>query len=236
MHGIRYNKSIMKWYVSTRARLGLALVGASLVSFVLFGIGALQNHAWDFWYINWNLFLAWMPLLLVLWLERILSHKLWSAWPALVVTFLYLVFLPNAFYVTTDIIHLQEAPRVDLIYDVVMFSAFIFTSFFIGLLSIYLLHAQLRKRVSVRLSWTLVLATIFLTSFAIYIGRDLRWNTWDVFLNPASILFEVSDGLIHPGSHPELFSVTFSFFTFITTMYLLTWFAGRTARQQKLLD
>ncbi len=231
-----YNKNIMKWYVSTRARLGLALVGASLMSVVLFGIGALQNQAWDFWYLMWNLVLAWVPLLLILWLERILAHKVWSAWQALVVTFLYLGFLPNAFYVTTDIIHLQEAPRVDLMYDVVMFSMFVFTSFVIGLVSVYILHAQLRKRVSATLSWTLVMATLFLTSFAIYIGRDLRWNTWDVLLNPASILFEVSDGLLHPASHPELFSITFSFFVLTSTMYLVAWYAGRTARQQKLLD
>src|SRR5262245_16128949 len=122
----------MRWYVSTRARLGLALIGASLVSMFLFVIGALQNQTWDFWYLNWNLFLAWLPLLLALWLERILAHKVWSAWQALVVTFLYLGFLPNAFYVTTDVIHLQEVPRIDLMYDVVMLSMFVFTSFIIG--------------------------------------------------------------------------------------------------------
>jgi len=226
----------MRWYISTRARLGLALIGATLVSVALYGIGAWRNHAWDFWYLNWNLLLAWIPLLLVLWLERILSHKVWSAWPALAVTFLYLSFLPNAFYVTTDVIHLQEVPRVDLIYDVVTFTLFSFTAFIIGLLSVYLLHIQLLKRVSVRLAWVFVLSALFLTSFAIYVGRDLRWNTWDVLLNPASIIFEVSDGFAHPSAHPELFSITFGFFVLIAVTYSVAWYAGRLARQQKLLD
>ncbi len=226
----------MRWYLSTRTRLGLALFGASLVSVLLFLAGAWRNQSWTFWYLIWNLLLAWIPLLMMLWLERILRGKVWSAWQALLVTFLFVVFLPNAFYMVTDIIHLQEVPRLDLIYDVVMFDSFIFTAFILGLVSIYLLHAELRKRLSIRWSWMLVLVTLFVTSFAVYIGRDLRWNTWDVLLNPASILFEVSDGLLHPTAHHELFSLTLSFFVFLTTMYVVTWFIGRSARQQKLLD
>ena len=206
------------------------------MSVALFGIGAWRNHAWDFWYLNWNLVLAWIPLLLMLWLERVLRSHIWSDWRPLMVTLLYLVFLPNTFYMITDVIHLQEAPRVDLIYDVVMFTMFIFTACVIGLVSVYMLHVELRKRLSPRFSWAFVLATLLITSFAIYIGRDLRWNTWDVFLNPASILFEVSDGFVHPGSHHELFSITMSFFVFITSMYAVAWCASRAARQQKSLD
>ena len=225
----------MRWYISTRARLALALLGASLVSASLFAAHAAQARSWDYRYLIWNLFLAWIPLFLVTYLEKILRQKLWSSWVALLVTLLFVVFLPNAFYMVTDLIHLQEVSQLDLVTDVVMFSSFVFTAFMIGLVSVYILHKELSKRVKPLTGWLYVGALLLTTSFAIYIGRDLRWNSWDIVVNPASILFEVSDHVIHPITHPQAFSTTLSFFVFIGSMYIATWHAARAVRQQKNL-
>ncbi len=223
----------MRWYISTRTRLGLALLGASLVSVVLFIAHALQAHGWEFRYLIWNLFLAWIPVCLIWWLERILRTKLWSSWLALAVTFLFVIFLPNTFYMVTDLIHLQEMPQLDLVTDVVMFSSFVFTASMLGIMSIYILHKELSKRVKPLTAWLYVGGLLLLTSFAIYIGRDLRWNSWDIVVNPASILFEVSDHIINPITHPEAFSTTLSFFVFILSTYVVAWHAARAVRQQK---
>jgi uncharacterized membrane protein len=226
----------MKWYISTRARLGLTLAAASVASVGLWFVAALRNHSWDFAYLSWNLFLAWIPLGLMLWLEKVLRRKLWSSWQALVITIAFVTFLPNTFYLTTDVIHLQEVPRVDLVFDVVVFMSFIMNAFIIGLISVYMFHVELRKRLSVAKSWSLLATLLLLISFAIYIGRDLRWNTWDIILNPASILFEVSDRLLAPAQHPELFSTTLGFFVLITATYVVGWYAARVLRQQKPTD
>jgi uncharacterized membrane protein len=226
----------MKWYISTRARLGLALGVASLVSVALWGVAALRNHSWDLAYLSWNLFLAWIPLLLMLWLEKVLRRKVWSSWQALLITVAFVSFLPNTFYLTTDVIHLQEVPRVDLIFDVVMFMSFILNAFLLGLISVFMFHIELRKRLTVAKSWSLLGALLLIVSFAIYIGRDLRWNTWDILLNPASILFEVSDRLLAPTQHPELFSITLGFFALITSIYVVVWYVARALRQQKISD
>lgn len=221
-----------RWYISTRAKLGLALAGASLVSVLLFAIGAWRNDSllWD--YFVWNLLLAWVPLGVMLWLERVLRRKLWSSWQALILTVLLVGFLPNAFYLTTDIIHLYEVERVDVLFDIVMFSSFIFNAFLIGLFTVYLLHNELRKRWSARMSLLVIYGVLLLVSFAIYIGRDLRWNTWDVVLHPTSVLFDVSDRLLNITAHPDLFYVTFSFFAFLASVYTVVWIAGRALRQQ----
>jgi uncharacterized membrane protein len=229
-----YNKSIMKWYVSTRTRLGLALAASSAASAVLFALAAWRNHDLRYAYLMYNLFLAWIPLLLTVWLQRLLRHRVWSSWPTFLLTLFWLGFLPNSFYMATDYIHLQEVPRVDVTLDVIMFSSFIFNAFIVGLVSLYLVHYELRKRVSLNTSWWLVGATIFLTSFAIYIGRDLRWNTWDILLNPASILFDVSDRLLAPHQHPEMFTTTFGFAILISSVYAITWYAIRAAHAAKL--
>ncbi|MET0779506.1 MAG: DUF1361 domain-containing protein [Candidatus Saccharimonadales bacterium] len=226
----------MKWYISTRARLGLALGAASIVSLTLWGIAALRNHSLDFAYLSWNLFLAWVPLVLMLWLEKVLRRKVWSSWQALLITIAFVSFLPNTFYLTTDVIHLQEVPRVDLVLDVIVFMSFILNAFILGLIGVYMFHTELRKRLSVAKSWSLMGALLLLVSFAIYIGRDLRWNTWDILLNPASILFEVSDRLLAPTQHPELFSTTLGFFVFITSTYVVVWYGARVLRQQKQSD
>lgn len=226
----------MKWFLSTRVKLALAIAVSSLVSAGFWAVGAIANHSWDFWYLNWNLVLAWTPLGIMVLLERVLRRHLWSDWQAMVLTVLFLIFLPNTFYMITDIIHLQDPLRVDLIYDVAMFMSFIFSACVLGLLCLFMLHGELRKRLSQRLSWLMVSGTIFLVSFAIYIGRDLRWNTWDVVLNPASILFEISERLLHPAAHPEVFTTTISFFVLITSLYAVVWYAARTARRQKTLD
>jgi uncharacterized membrane protein len=226
----------MKWYISTRTRLALALAFASLTSVLLFIVGALRNGSTVFDYLIWNLFLAWVPLVLMLWLSRVLRRKLWSSWQALTLTVMFVCFLPNTFYLVTDVIHLQETPRVDLVYDIIMFMSFILNGMLLGLTSVYLFHAELRKRLTMRKSWTLLLLLLLLTSFAIYIGRDLRWNSWDILLNPASILFEVSDRLLAPMAHPELFSTTLGFFALITSVYVVLWHAARALRQQKMTD
>jgi uncharacterized membrane protein len=233
---LRYNRVIMKWYISTRARLGLALAAASVASVTLWFVAALRNSSWDFAYLAWNLFLAWIPLGLMLWLEKVLRRKLWSSWQALLITIAFVTFLPNTFYLTTDIIHLQEVPRVDIVFDIVVFMSFVMSAFILGLISLYMFHTELRKRLSVAKSWSLLLLLLLLVSFAIYIGRDLRWNTWDILLNPASILFEVSDRLLAPAQHPELFSTTMGFFILITGTYVICWYIARALRQQKPAD
>ncbi|HSX16708.1 MAG TPA: DUF1361 domain-containing protein [Patescibacteria group bacterium] len=224
----------MKWYISTRARLELALGAASLVSVGLWAVAALRNDSWGYAYLSWNLFLAWIPLLLMLWLEKILRRKIWSSWQALLITAAFVAFLPNTFYLTTDIIHLREVPRVDLIFDLIMLMSFILNAFLLGLIAVFMFHVELRKRLSVVKSWSFLLGLLFLASFAIYIGRDLRWNTWDILLNPASILFEVSDRLLAPLQHPELFTTTLGFFALITSTYVVIWYLARALRQQKI--
>lgn len=224
-----------RWYLSTRARLGLALCASSLVSIGLWGTGAWLNDSYQYWYFVWNLVLAWVPLALALWLEAILRIKLWSSWLPLLVTLMWLLFLPNSFYVITGFVHFMDVPRADLVFDVVMFTSFGLSGLILGYLSLFLVHSELRKRLSVRTAGLLVGGVLLLSSLAIYIGRDLRWNTWDVVLNPASVLLDLSERLIHTGAHPQLVSITLGFFVMLTSIYVLVLYMARALRQQKSL-
>ena len=140
----------MRWYFSHTTRLGIALLGLSVASGGLFLAGAQSNNSMEFGYLLWNLFLAWLPLIAALWLHKVLKNNLWSSWPALILSFLWIGFLPNSFYMISDFIHIQDSPRVDLLFDVVMFSSFIFNGVILGFLSLYIIHINLLQRLTRR--------------------------------------------------------------------------------------
>lgn len=221
-----------RFYLSTYARLGISLIVSSVVSGVLYLAGVWANHDTAFGYLIWNLCLAWLPLFLVLWLTKILKTQLWSNWLPLIVTICWLVFLPNSFYMISDYVHLQEVQRVDLLYDVVMFTSFIFNGALLGFISLYLVHNELLKRLSRRSSASLIALVILMCSFAIYIGRDLRWNTWDLLTQTTALLFDVSDRFLHPLGHPQALTTTVSFFVLLSSLYAVGWYIARVLRQR----
>lgn len=223
-------------YISARARLGFALGASSLACIGLFLCGIWINNDTSSVYLIWNLFLAWVALLMALWLERTLSRRVWSSWYALFVTLLWAIFLPNSFYIVTDLIHIPEVGKVDLLYDVIMFTSFVFTGVMLGILSLYIVHKELCKRLSPRTSFLWIEAVILVCSFAIYIGRELRWNTWDVFLNPLSLLFDVSDRILNPAEHPFVITTTLGFFVLISLMYGSIWSMARAVRQSPSIE
>lgn len=212
---------------STRTEYLAALGAATLVSVGLFIYGALRNHSGEFGYLIWNLFLAWLPLVFAVWLVKILREQRWSSWPALGVSVLWLIFLPNSFYMISDFIHLRETTRVDVLYDAVMFTAFIYTAVVLGFSSLFLVHLHLRARLGRRPAAAWIAATLFICSFGIYIGRDLRWNSWDVLTNPGGLLFDVSDRLLHPAAYPQMIITIVTFFVLLGSMYALLWCGAR---------
>lgn len=214
-----------------RTQFVLTLLLASIASLVLYTYGAFRNHSTEFSYLITNLFLAWLPLLLAVWLVQILRRKLWSSWEAIGVSALWLLFLPNSFYMVSDFIHLEDVQRVDVLYDAVTFTSFIFVGVVLGLSSLYLVHREFAKRFVWKASTAWLGGIFLLCGFAIYLGRDLRWNSWDVLTNPGGLLFDISDRFLHPSAYPEMFLTVGSFFILIGSMYALAWKAAQLIRQ-----
>jgi uncharacterized membrane protein len=196
---------------------------SSLVSIGLFVYGAYRNHNAEHGYLIWNLFLAWLPLLFAMLLVIRLRSKLWSSWECLVWSVLWLMFLPNSFYMISDFIHLMDVPRVDVLFDAVMFTSFIYTGVILGFSSLYLVHIQLRRRLTHVAAAAWIGATLFICSIAIFVGRDLRWNSWDILTQPGGVLVDVSDRLQHASSYPQMLVTILSFFVLLTSMYNLIW-------------
>jgi uncharacterized membrane protein len=208
--------------INIRRLLG-AVCTAILACLVLLVGSLLLDSRHYFWFMPWNLFLALVPLLLSTWLCEILHKHLWSSWRALVVTVLWLLFLPNSFYVVSDFVHIKNVPANQLMYQIAMLAACAIVSFGFGIVSLGQVHVQLLRRVRALPAAVIMTKIILLSSFATYLGRDLRWNSWDVFINIPSLLFDVSDRLLHPTMHPLMISITSGFFLLTAGCYAAYW-------------
>lgn len=184
--------------------LRLALTGSTTLGFLL-----------------WNLMLAWIPVASSLWFVPTgRSRQLLASTILLVVWF---IFLPNTFYILSDFIHLRSTGDINIIFDVVLLFLFSNVGFGLGLLSLGIIHSWLKRTFSAVGSAVLIYSIILMCSFAIYLGRFLRWNSWDIVVNPLGLLVDISDRVVAPLDHPKTLSTTFVFFVFISLTYSAAW-------------
>jgi uncharacterized membrane protein len=200
-------------------RLVYAVALANLLSVMLYLLRVAGTGSWRYWYMTWNLFLGWLPLLFAWGLVRHLQKKRWLDPQGIALTVLWLLFLPNSFYLVSDLIHLETTGEINILFDAVMFFSFIVNGYIAGMWSVYIVQRQLKRRLDEATTVALVTGVFLLCGFAIYLGRTLRWNTWDVFVNPAGVLFDASEGIINPLSHPQVLVTTGSFFLLISSIY-----------------
>ncbi|TNE50515.1 MAG: DUF1361 domain-containing protein [Bacteroidetes bacterium] len=153
-----------------------------------------------FGFLIWNLFLAWVPYLAAFRFERA-DRQNSNTFRLLGWFGLWLLFLPNAPYIITDLIHLEYRPPVPIWYDIIMLFAFASTGLWIGTLSLYEIRTTLQRRFSGKLTEMVMLTAIGLSGFGVWLGRFQRWNSWDIFTRPRALLRD----LVHTAQQwPEL--------------------------------
>jgi uncharacterized membrane protein len=216
----------------TPNRLIASLSLLSLVSVGLLIARILDSSSYRYAFLIWNLALAIIPVFIAWWLvERIRIYG-WQKWQQLALTFAWIAFLPNSFYLLTDLIHLRPNYEADFLFDATLLTSFILSGITYGLMSVYLVHRQLVRRVSERSAYGLVGLLFLAVSFAICLGRYTRWNTWDIILRPAGLLFDVSDRFLNPSAHVQTYLTTVTVFLVLFSTYIIFWEAVRFLRQK----
>jgi uncharacterized membrane protein len=216
-------KQVIEPGLTRYQRLAGALITSNLVSALLLLIRIQQSQSIRYWFLLWNLLLAWIPFAAVLVLRERLNKTRWLTWQNVLLSVLWLGFLPNSFYLVSDLIHIHSTGEVSILFDAIMFTSFIFNGFLAGFASVYIMHTILLRRFERNRAHALIGCVFLICSFAIYLGRDLRWNTWDILVNPAGILFDISERVINPLTHSEGFSITGLFFVLLSSMYIVIW-------------
>jgi uncharacterized membrane protein len=208
-----------------RYLLSVGLLSAATI--FLLAVRVLLSGTARYWFIPENLALAWASFLVAWIISRELTIRRWSSWQNQALTFLWVIVLPNAWYVLTDFVHIYPNGEVSQIYDIILMSLLALTGFSLGLASLYLVHSELLKRLSCTKSYILIEVAILLSSFAVYLGRDLRWNSWDVIKNPAGVIVNVSDRIIDPFGSPRALNLTLLFFFLVSVVYGAVWIFSR---------
>lgn len=167
----------------------------------------------------WNLFLAIIPFYMSLKIQashnkRVKDRVIWM------LLFIWLLFLPNAPYMITDLIHLKQRVGVPLWYDTLLILSFCWNGLIMGFLSIYNVHEVLKQKQGLLLSWSVIIVVILLCGFGIYLGRYLRWNSWDILVNPFALFKDIINRIIYPFAHIRTWSITLSYSLFLIVGYL----------------
>jgi uncharacterized membrane protein len=132
---------------------------------------------------------------------------------------LWLLFLPNAPYILTDILHLTRASQAPAWYDLAMLLSCAGTGLLLGYLSLIDVQGIVARRFGPGFSWIFAVTSLVLSGFALYLGRFLRWNSWDVLFSPTLVL-DITDGLLHPWAHVRAVSVTLVFGVLLALGYI----------------
>jgi len=131
----------------------------------------------------------------------------------------WILFFPNAPYILTDLFHLRVNTKVPIWYDLVLILSFAWTGLLYGLISLFDIERILGVFIHKKIVTIISVFLLFVSGFGIYIGRFLRWNSWDILQAPGALLNDVADRFLNPASHPRTWAVTILMGVFLNMIY-----------------
>jgi len=173
-----------------------------------------------FVFLIWNIFLALIPYGIST-LLFIFQEKVRKRWLLLIPFALWLCFFPNAPYILTDLFHLKPRTGVPFWYDLALILFFAWNGLMLGYASLLDMQTVITRHFNQWIGWMVAIGSLVLGSFGIYLGRYLRWNSWDVIASPGGLLYDISDRILDPMAHPQTYGVTIIFSAFLVIGYLL---------------
>ncbi|SMO94951.1 Uncharacterized membrane protein [Chryseobacterium rhizoplanae] len=208
-----------KLVASSRFKINMLLI---LMTVFCFSLSAFRYYISDtkvFLFLNWNLFLAWIPLLLS---SFIFAFNIKSKISLIFIIIVWILFFPNSPYILTDLFHLRARNSVPIWYDLIVILSYAWTGLICGFISLNDIEKSLSeygKRNGIN---AVIIFFLFMSSFGVYLGRFLRWNSWDVLNNPFGLFSDIVVRFIYPLEYTKTWGVTvlmgimlnFMYFTF----------------------
>ncbi len=193
---------------------------STLLCFGLFGARVYLSKGWTFYFLLWNLFLAWIPYLCSLWAAHWHQAHPQRGWLLLVPGVLGVAFFPNAPYIVTDFLHLRERVSIPLWYDIGLLASFAWTGIVLAIYALRIMQNIVKTWIGSILSWLFVIVVVGMSGMGIYLGRFLRWNSWDLVTQPKAILYDVAVRLRYPFGNLGTYGVTLLFGLLLFAWYL----------------
>ena len=170
-------------------------------------------------FLLWNLFLAIVPYLITQWI--IAKPGIYQNKARLILAILaWLLFVPNAFYIITDLFHLDRFDSAPKWFDLLLIFSFAWNGLLFGILSIRMVEKVVERVWGSGFSLILLFAVMWLNAFGIYLGRYLRFNSWDIFTQPQFLFSEMTAVLLHPVQNKLEWGMICAYALFMLLVYL----------------
>lgn len=211
----------IKTLVLKRVDSDFFLLLVTALGFVLLVLRVKMTQSFFYTFLIWNLLLAWFPYGMYL---AVKSMEKPSKSIRYLITAVWLLFLPNAPYIITDFVHLQLSPVSMLYYDAVLICSFALAGLYCYSTSLKGMQILWQPYVSKRGFQIINFCIPFITAFGIYLGRFLRFNSWDIITAPLHLFKKIGDLIINPGVH----KIAWAFIVvFGISLWLLSFFKTR---------
>jgi uncharacterized membrane protein len=209
--------TIVKSYFLNKSGLYQVLVMLTVFCLALVGFRIVYTGEWMFAFLIWNLFLAYLPYSISSYIAR--EEQQLSKPVLILLLFIWLLLIPNSFYIITDLFHLRKQDVIPLWFDLALIMAFAWNGLIVGVLSVRQVEKILQHRWQVY-EWLFILPLMYLNALGIFIGRYLRFNSWDVITNPIALIRDVCYLLIHPIRNRFDWSMIICFTILLSIFYL----------------
>lgn len=211
-----------------------AILGSS-VGFTMLVIRILYTDETKYSYLVWNVFLAWLAWALGALFIRIVSGSNKQKLTRWGLFFAWLFFLPNTFYLLTDMIHpvlaYEAVPGfngsdfgslrdgVMILFDVSLVGLGVWVGWYLGVRSMLSIWKYMSARFRTLTACVAMQTIILAVSYAIYLGRSPRLNSWDVVARPLFFTKTALEPLLHPLSNADAIALTMLFTTLISVVF-----------------
>jgi uncharacterized membrane protein len=227
---IHWREMIKQLTDSGRLKITALLTAMSAFAFTLSVARFYFSETTLFLFLNWNLFLAFIPWAVssMIILKPALRKNRTVLFFSVVI---WLLFFPNAPYILTDLFHLKARASVPIWFDLVVILSFAWTGLIFGFVSLLDIEMLLKEFFNKRIVNCTIALLLFIGSFGVYIGRYLRWNSWDILQAPFQLLYDVGDRMINPLQHPGTWGMTILMGTLLNLMFwTIKYLSGRPIR------
>lgn len=190
-----------------------------VISMFSFGLSVMRFIITDtkvFLFLNWNLFLAFIPWFIS---STVIIKNINNKAGLLFLILSWLLFFPNSPYILTDLFHLRARNSAPIWYDLIVILSFAWAGLLYGFISLMDIEKLLQRFFNKKVVIVLSIAFLFLGSFGIYLGRFLRWNSWDIIRNPGGLFSDIIDRFLDPASHPGTWGMTILMGILLNLMY-----------------
>ena len=171
----------------------------------------------SFIFMMWNLFLALIPYTVSRYLYMRSQHGRFNS---ILLLATWLLFIPNSFYMLTDLFHLSRFDDVPRWFDLLLLLSFALNGLLLGIVSLRKVELFLEKIRGKQFSIYFVIAAMFLSALGVYLGRYLRFNSWDILTQPAKLFTELYNLLVNPLENLMEWGMVMSYTIFMTLIYV----------------